>query len=129
MLNPQIQSMMPGGMPPSGAPEQQGSLRDMIVQAMQNGQLPQEIGQQALAMLDQGSSEQEVMQWLEQALQQASGGQMEQGELTLEQAMQMLQQGGAPPEAIQQLQAIVQQGTPVEQALQQVMLSFSQVMG
>jgi hypothetical protein len=118
----------PSGQPPMPTGPQEGpSLKDVILAAVQAKELPEDIAQQAIQMLDQGQPEEQVFQWIQQQMQQQSqqGGvessaAPQQG-LTLEQAVQELTNAGAPPEVIQELQMLVQQGTSVEEALQVVL--------
>ena len=76
-------------------PSPLANIRAMIEQAVAEGQLPPEIGQQAIAMLDQGAPPEEVVAFIEQAMQQA-----QMGGLTIEQAAQAPTVGVERPQIV-----------------------------
>ena len=110
--------MPPQGPPAAPSPDQ---LRQQIDMAVQGGQLPPQIGQQAMMMLDQGQPVEAVIAFLDQAVSQMQAGGQPEGEPTLEEAAVLLQQNGYGPDAVAMLNALVQQrGMSVSEAVRAV---------
>jgi hypothetical protein len=135
---PQQQPQQP--LPP--APVQQPSLRDSIIAAVNAGDLPRGVGEQALQMLDQGAPEQAVMDFINQSLAQEQMAQPQEqaqpmqetapeqaqgnvpGDLTLDEARMYLEQYGLDA-LIPQLEMLTQQLGSAGQALQAVLAQLT----